>query len=113
MTAVIESLRPINDDVSVYGATAVAVDITAELTLTGGTASEIESAVETALQTLFGSEITIGEDVTLDRLISTIMQASRYIKSVAITAPAADVEIENSERADLGTITLTTSTAGV
>jgi uncharacterized phage protein gp47/JayE len=113
VTAKVETLRPINDDVLVYGATSVPVDVTAEIVLTGGTAAEVENAVETAIQTLIGTELLIGEDVTLDRITATIMQVSGYIKSVTISFPVADVTIDDDEQVTLNSTTITSTTAGI
>ncbi len=113
VTAKVESLRPINDDALVYGATPVPVDITAELVLTGGTASVIETAAETALRTLFDTGLRIGEDVTRNRIVTEIMRVSRNIKNVTLTAPVADVAVGDAERAEAGSLTITSITAGL
>lgn len=113
VAAKVEEMRPINDNALVYGATPVPVDIELEVVLTGGVASTIEDTVETAIRDLFDTGLRIGEDVTLDRIVSETMQVSRYIKKVTITAPAADVAIADSERAQAGTVTITSTTAGI
>jgi phage-related baseplate assembly protein len=113
VAAIIEENRPINDDVEVYGVTMVQVDVEAELELTGGVASVIEDAAETALRTLFdvNDGLAIGEDATRDRIVAAIMSSSRYIKRVTLTTPSEDVEISSYERAELGTITIASVTA--
>jgi len=116
--AVVQANRPINDDVEVKGPTPVSVAIEAELTLVSGDASAIQAAAETRLQALFTdpstaagvSPLQIGEDLTLDRLVATVM-AVAGVKSISWTSPAADVAVDADELAVLSSLTITTTWA--
>lgn len=110
----IEERRPINDDVLVKGPTAVDVTIDAELELTHGTAADILAEAENRLSALFLdpspvpdiSPLQIGQDVTMDLLVSVIM-AIDGVKKINWTSPVADTQVDDDELAVLASITLT------
>ena len=112
--AVVQEERPINDDVEVKGPTAVNINIDAELELVFGTPANIVSEVENRINALFlgstsiqGIEpIGMGEDLTMDRLVSAIM-AVPGIKKINWTSPTGDTQVDNDELAVLLSLNIT------
>ncbi len=51
--------------------------------------------------------LEIGEDLTIDRLVSEIMTAGTSIKRVVWTSPVDDVVVDDDELAVLNSLTLT------
>ncbi|MDY6904077.1 MAG: baseplate J/gp47 family protein [Thermodesulfobacteriota bacterium] len=106
--------EPINDDYLVKGPTPVDITIEAELELVSGNAADILAEAENRLTALFteGSNVTgitplaIGQDVTMDLLVSTVM-AVAGVKKTNWTLPVDDTQIDVDEMAVLAGITLT------
>lgn len=113
--AVVREQKPINDDVLVRGPVTVAVDIAAELEITGGEAAEIVAAAEERIEALFLdpspiagiAPLEIGEDLTLDRLVSEIMAAGPEIKRINRVSPENDVEVGPDALVVLNSLALT------
>ena len=101
VTAVIDEKFPINDDYLVRSPDTSGVVIGAQLVLTSGVPADILAAAENRLRALFEAvssvdgvdRLKIGEDLTMDRLIATIM-AVPGVKKINWTSPAADLESE-------------------
>lgn len=115
---VVQTNRPINDDVMVKGPTPVNVTIEAELELVSGDPDEIMSEAENRLQALFTKPpaiddiepLSMGTDLTIDRLTAVVM-AIDGVKKITWTLPASDVQVDDDELAVLSSITLTYSWA--
>lgn len=116
--AVVQEMRPINDDVLVKGPTPVAVAISVNLELVYGDPAGIAAEVENRLNALFldpspvadVSPLQVGEDLTLDRMVHEIM-AVPGIKRVLWTSPAADVQAAGDALVVLSSLDVTTSWA--
>ncbi|WP_027178606.1 baseplate J/gp47 family protein [Maridesulfovibrio bastinii] len=114
----ISSNFPINDDWIVKGPKSVPVVINAELVLVSGSASEIISEVQNRITTLFTDPTTvpsitplqIGEDLTRDRLVSTIMAVSG-VKLINWKSPITDVFVAADALAVLDGINITSKWA--
>jgi phage-related baseplate assembly protein len=111
---VVQENRPINDDVLVLGPTPVDVLIDAELVLVSGTPDVTISEVEERISALFTmppaldsvAPLFIGEDLTLDRLVSVIM-AVPGIKEVNFTLPESNVSVPTDGLAVLTDVSIT------
>ena len=116
--AIVQTNRPINDDVIVKGPDPVNISIAGNLELVSGNPEEIISEVQSRLEALFlippsidGIEpFAIGTDVMRDRLTAVAM-AVTGIKSVSWSKPVSDVQIGDTELAVLAGISLTYSWA--
>lgn len=99
VTDAISELHPINDDYLVRAPYTQGVFIFAELVLKSGIPEDILVAAENRVRALFGAVSTvpdvtrlqIGEDLTMDRLVATIM-AVPGVKKINWTSPDADLE---------------------
>lgn len=108
----------INDDYLVKGPEAENIEIEAELVLISGNPEDIVAEAEARLRALFedpnqveGIEpLQIGEDVTLGRLIATVM-AIPGVKETVWTAPAASAPVAADGLAVLESLNLTWSWA--
>ncbi|MFH2064995.1 MAG: baseplate J/gp47 family protein [Pseudomonadota bacterium] len=99
VTDAISELYPINDDYLVRSPYTEEVHISAELVLRSGIPEDIIAAAENRIRALFEAVSTIpdvirlqiGEDLTMDRLIATIM-AVPGVKKINWTYPTFDME---------------------
>ncbi|MBW2599332.1 MAG: baseplate J/gp47 family protein [Deltaproteobacteria bacterium] len=115
---VVQTNRPINDDVMAKGPAPVNVTIEAELQLVSGDPDEIMSEAENRLTALFTkppaiddiAPLSMGTDLTIDRLTAVVM-AINGIKKITWTLPATDVQVNDDALAVLSSITLTYSWA--
>lgn len=118
VNAVVQTNRPVNDDVIVKGPDPVNISIAGELELISGDPEEIISEVQSRLEALFlippsidGIEpFAIGTDVMRDRL-TAIAMAVAGIKKVSWQLPVSDVQICDAELAVLAGVSLTYSWA--
>ncbi len=116
--AVVQANRPINDAVLVKGPTAVNITISAALELVSGTAADIRTEAENRIRALFQDSyvavgvtaLRIGEDLTLDRLVATVM-AIAGVKRIVWTSPTTDVAVAADALAVLTSLTVTTAWA--
>jgi phage-related baseplate assembly protein len=101
-----ENVRPLTDQVIVFAPARIDYDIEVDVVkLTGFTDEEVETFVETALRELGDTKLLrLGRDVT----ISEIIQASRVegVYDVTVTDPVANIDVDETEFAFLGTITV-------
>jgi phage-related baseplate assembly protein len=110
--SLIQAKRPMNDDVLVAAPTAVPVVIAGELELIDGDPAAIVLATTNRIYALFANGATgitpmaIGQDLTMDLLVSTAMAAG-HIKRINWVAPAADVAVPAAGLAVLTSLTLT------
>lgn len=119
VTANIDGKEAINDDWLVKGPTPTNIDIVANLVLISGDPAAILAEAESRLRALFEgpsqvagvAPLQIGEDVTMDRLIATVM-AVEGVKEIGWTSPAASVVIPEDGLAVLQSLALTNSWAG-
>jgi phage-related baseplate assembly protein len=116
--AVVQEMRPINDDVLVKGPTPVDVAVSAQLELVHGDPDGIMAEVENRLRAMFQdpspvadvAPLQVGEDLTLDRMIHEIMAVSG-VKRVIWVNPTADVATPADGLAVLTSVSLTTTWA--
>lgn len=109
---------PVNDDWIAKGPTSVGVAIRAELVIVSGSPDAIKAEAENRIRALFAdpttvpgiSPLQIGEDLTRDRLVSTIMAVSG-VKSINWTSPISDVEVAADALAVLESMTITSKWA--
>ncbi|WP_321402724.1 baseplate J/gp47 family protein [Maridesulfovibrio sp.] len=109
---------PVNDDWIAKGPTAIGVAIRAELVIVSGSPDAIIAEVENRVRALFTdpttvsgiSPLQIGEDLTMDRLVSTIM-AVPGVKSITWEAPIADTLVAADALAVLQNLAFTTKWA--
>lgn len=114
----ISSNFPVNDDWIVKGPTSVGVEIRAELVIVSGSPGAIITKAENRIRALFTDPTTvsgidplqIGEDLTLDRLVSTIMAVSG-VKSINWISPTADIDVAADGLAVLESLIITTKWA--
>ena len=119
VTLNIAGKEAINDDWLVKGPTPTSIDIVAELVLTSGDPVAILAEAEGRLRALFEdpsqvdgvAPLQIGEDVTKDRLVATVM-AVGGVKEIVWTSPAASVVIPEDGLAILQSLVLSSSWAG-
>lgn len=104
-----DDVRPVGADVLVMAPTLVVVNIAAQLTLSGTTLANATARINSDLQLYFAA-LRVGSTVTRAKLVS-LMMAVTGVVDVNLTAPAANVvplaDNTHSERASLGTVTLT------
>ncbi|MBI4621032.1 MAG: baseplate J/gp47 family protein [Desulfobacterales bacterium] len=111
---VIAGKAPINDDYLVKAPTGLNVTIDAELELVSGSESGILADAENRLRAMFEdpspvpdvNPLQIGEDLTMDRLVSVIM-AVEGIKKINWTSPIADIQVDDDDLAVLNSLNLT------
>ncbi len=98
-------IRAINDVITVVGATASTVNVTATITLLKGASTTAFDDLPGILTTAFNEINDIGRDITLSWLIKTLSTSSVY--KVQLVSPSADVIVGETGFAKLGTISLT------
>ncbi|WP_291325222.1 baseplate J/gp47 family protein [Desulfovibrio sp. UCD-KL4C] len=116
--AAIASQFPINDDWIAKGPEPIHVVIRAELVLVSGSPEAIKATAENRIRALFTdpttvagiSPLQIGEDLTIDRLISTVGIGGN-IKSINWPSPAEDTAVAADGLAVLSELVITTSWA--
>ncbi|WP_415714380.1 baseplate J/gp47 family protein [Maridesulfovibrio sp.] len=109
---------PVNDDWIAKGPTAIGVAIRAELVIVSGSLDAIIAEAENRVRALFTDPTTvqgidplqIGEDLTMDRLVSTIM-AVPGVKSINWETPIADTLLAADALAVLEELAFTTKWA--
>jgi len=110
--------QPVNDDVLVKAPTPVYVDVDIDLVLLYGTADEVVSEAQSRLRALFETvddiddvpPLEIGQDVPLDLLRWAVMSIDG-VKQLTVTAPSADVTVDNDGLALLQSINVTSTWA--
>lgn len=101
-----EDVRPMTDQVTVQSAAIVPYTITAELTLYPGPDSAVVLAAAQAAVAKYASDMQrIGFDVTRSGIFRALHQPG--VQNVSLTAPAADVEIGETQASYCSAITVT------
>lgn len=104
----IDSVRPLGVDCVVLGPTAVPVNVTAALTLSGTTLAAATAAINTALASYFAS-IKPGDTIVKNR-IAALIQDTAGVVDFALAAPAANVvttvDSTHAELATIGVVTI-------
>lgn len=91
-----EDIRPMTDQVTVASATIVPFTVAAELTMYPGPDSEVvRQAAVAALNKYIQGIQRLGYDVTRAGIIGALVQPG--VQNVALTAPAADIVISDSQ----------------
>ncbi len=110
VSVVVEEKKPINDDVEVKAPLQKLIDINCAIELTGGLPADIKTEVEQAIRSFFSYSgddfLQISQDVMLSKLTAIVMGASKYIKKVTFTSPAADTIVAGNELAILNSFTI-------
>lgn len=105
----IDGLRPLTADCLVFAPTAVPVNVTASLTLSGATLADATSAIQVALAAYFAG-FKPGDTAYRNR-IASIIQGITGVVDFNLTSPAANVttvvDNANTEMPTLGVVTLT------
>jgi uncharacterized phage protein gp47/JayE len=104
VTTVTEDQNPINDDFLVKSPNEIAVDIVAEIEVTAGTTEIAIITGESVIADIF--PLDIGEDLTLDRITSELMNVL-HSKNINITTPVADTPADNQSMIILNSLTIT------
>lgn len=110
-----------SDDVLVLAPTFEVVDINVTVTKhpTTGDAAAVKLDVQGAISAMFNPDdvnypdvatVTLGQDVNLADIVAVARRRANVI-NVKVATPADDVEIQHTERAQLGTLTVTVNTA--
>ena len=101
-----EAVRPVTDVVTVQAVAAVAYDVTAELTLTGGGPDPeiVRTAAQAAVRE-YVDDVAIGRDIRRSALFAACHAPG--VEHVSLTAPAADVAVGDTEFGLVGTVTVT------
>lgn len=101
-----DSVRPLTDTVVVESPTVVDYDIEVNIEIyEGGNSTEIEAAIQVALQAYADGKATaMGQDIVLSQIIAAASVTGVY--SVEVDTPNADLEIDFNEVAILGTLTV-------
>ncbi|WP_441253597.1 baseplate assembly protein [Bradyrhizobium sp. 613_E4_N2_2] len=101
-----DDVRPMTDNVTVQTATIEEYAITAELTLyPGPDANVVRQAAVDAVTAYAASVHRIGFDVTLAGIIGALVQVG--VQNVALTSPAADIVIDDTQASFCTDITVT------
>lgn len=105
----IDGLRPVTADCVVLAPTAVAVAVTAVLTLSGTTLATAAAAINAALAAYF-ADFKPGDTVYRNRIVAIVSDTAGVV-DFNLTAPAANVvtlaDSTHTELATLGVVTLT------
>lgn len=104
----IETLRPIGASVTVSTPTLVTQTVSATLTMeTGFTVAGQTSAVEASLQAYYDS-LGVGDDVIYNEVLAAIVttQGVADVASLLVAGGSTNVAISGTQKADLGTVTL-------
>jgi len=105
-----EKVRPMTDQVTVLSATIVDYTITAELVVyPGPDASVVLAAAQAAAADYAANQHRMGYDVTLSGLYAALHQPG--VQRVNLTAPSANITIDDGEAAYCTGITVTTASA--
>jgi len=97
-----DEVRPLTDQVTVQGADIVDVAIDAQLTLyPGPDETLILTAANAALDDLLASNRRLGRDLTRSAITAALHVTG--VQNVALVAPAADVVIDLTQCANVGT----------
>lgn len=101
-----EDIRPMTDQVTVASAAIVPFAVVAELTMYPGPDSEVvrQAAVD-ALNKYIQAVQRIGYDVTRAGIIGALVQPG--VQNVALTSPAADIVISDSQATHCSAVTVT------
>ena len=101
-----EDIRPLTDHVIVQGATIVAYQLEAVLTLYEGPDAEVVRAAALASATAFVAEQhRLGHDVTISGLHAALQLAG--VQKVTLASPVADLVIDGSEAAFCTSVSVT------
>lgn len=100
-----ETVRMVNDTLSVRSAVTQTRNIAADVWLLPQTPLAVFDGLEAQLRADFTKEAGLGFDLTRAWLTARLMRAG--VQRVEITAPTADVAVEPYEALALGTVTLT------
>ena len=100
-----EAVRMVNDTIAVRSAVSATVNIAADVWLLPSADLSVFSGLEAALRAAFDAEGGLGFDLTQSWITARLMRAG--VQRVSITAPVADVAVEEYEAVAIGTVSLT------
>jgi phage-related baseplate assembly protein len=102
-----DDVIPLTDTVVVASPDRVATDIEVEITaLEGADAAQVQAAATAALEAMKAAKQSrLGQDVVVAQITAAALVPGAY--NVVVVEPSADVEVESSEVAEIGTITVT------
>lgn len=105
------SIRPLTDQVTVQAAAIVNFEVTAELTLYEGPDAEVvRQAAEDAVKAYVDENHRLGRDITLSGLYAALHQPG--VMKATISAPAADVTVQETEASWCTAVTVTVGGTG-
>lgn len=105
----IESERPVGASVTVVGATEVAINITADLTLASGASiGEVKTDIETAVHAYLDSLAFTDSLVRYTRIAAILLDVPRIIDyaNLTVNGGVMNIEVTNEQVAVLGTVTV-------
>lgn len=98
-----DDVRPLTDLVQVKKANEVLFDVEAELSIKSNT--DAVSVYNTAIESLKQLYFTIGEDVSIAKIIDALMVAG--VEDVSLTNPASNIAVDDYSKAILNNLNIT------